>query len=55
VERLLNEPSFHQNSLRLAASFERCGGVSRAADLIYSVLENVPEANARKLAGGPQS
>jgi MGT family glycosyltransferase len=52
VERLLNEPSFHENALRLAASFTRCGGVSRAADLIYSVLEDVPEANAGKVAGG---
>ena len=38
VQRILTEPSFRQNAQRLAASFVRCGGVTRAADLIYGLL-----------------
>jgi MGT family glycosyltransferase len=38
VHRILNEPSFRQNARRLAASFERYGGASRAADLITGMV-----------------
>jgi MGT family glycosyltransferase len=55
VERVLTEPSFRQNAQRLAASFVRCGGVTRAADLIYGLLEDVPEADTRRVAGGRPS
>jgi MGT family glycosyltransferase len=34
VERVLYEPSFRQNAQRLAASFARCGGPARAAELL---------------------
>jgi UDP:flavonoid glycosyltransferase YjiC (YdhE family) len=38
VERLLQEPAFRQNAQRLARSFERCGGASRAAELIAGLV-----------------
>ena len=41
--RALNEPSFRQNAQRLAASFARCGGVAKAADLIYGLVDQKSE------------
>jgi UDP:flavonoid glycosyltransferase YjiC (YdhE family) len=38
VERLLHEPAFRQNAQRLARSFVRCGGASRAAELIAALV-----------------
>jgi MGT family glycosyltransferase len=38
VERVLHDPSFRQNAQRLAATFARCGGPTRAAELLESLV-----------------
>jgi MGT family glycosyltransferase len=55
VERVLHEPSFRENAARLAASFARYGGASKAAGLIAGMVRNSPERDLRKPAGAVQS
>jgi len=38
LRRLLTEPAFRQNALRLAASFQRCGGAPAAAGRIAALV-----------------
>jgi MGT family glycosyltransferase len=38
IRKVLHEPGYKQNALRLQEAFARCGGVSRAADLVEMAI-----------------
>ena len=53
VQRVLNEPSFKQNAIRLAAGFRAYGGATQAADLLQDLAVRGAEAAEAVRAARP--